>query len=145
MRRCNALGPILGWAAHMAKSSMDNRMAQYEITAAQNRVLMYLHHLEKPAPQCEVAEHLRVKPSTANGILDRMVDKGLVERTVSGQDALRRLISITEKGIAQCERTKEEFRAVEEQLVRGFTPEEEALLRRLLGRIIENLEEGQTC
>lgn len=145
MHRCSALGPMLGWAAQKAKACMDNRMAQYEITAAQNRVLMYLYHLEKPAPQCEVVEHLRVKPSTANGILDRMEDKGLVERTVSGKDARRRLISITEKGIAQCGRTQEEFRTVEELLVRGFTPEEEETFRRLLGRIIENLEEGQAC
>ena len=145
MRRCNALGPILGWAAHMAKSSMDNRMAQYEITAAQNRVLMYLHHLEKPAPQCEVAEHLRVKPSTANGSLDRMVDKGLVERTVSETDARRRLISITEKGVGQCELTRRKFQEVETLLVQGLSPEEEETFRRLLSRVIENLEEDQTC
>lgn len=145
MHRCSALGPMLGWAAQKAKACMDNRMAQYEITAAQNRVLMYLYQLKRPAAQCEVVEHLRVKPSTANGILDRMEDKGLVERTVSGKDARRRLISITEKGAAQCGRTQEEFRAVEELLVRGFTPEEEETFRRLLGRIIENLEEGQAC
>lgn len=145
MNFSNALGPMLSRAAHMARTCMDNRMAQYEITAAQNRVLMYLYHLGKAAPQCEVVEHLRVKPSTANGILDRMADKGLVERSISEADARRRMISITEKGVIQCGHTKEEFQTVESLLVRGLSPEEEETFRRLLNRIIENLEEEQTC
>ena len=145
MHHCSALGPALGRAAHLAKSCMDNRMAQYDITAAQNHVLMYLKHLEKPAPQCEVVAHLKVKPSTANGILDRMVDKGLVERTVSETDARRRLISITEKGVGQCELTRRKFQEVETLLVQGLSPEEEETFRRLLSRVIENLGEDQTC
>ena len=93
----DALGPALGRAAHLARASMDARMSRYEMTPTQSHVLMYLCFHGKQAPQCEVTAHLRVKPSTANGVLDRMVDKGLVERSVSGSDARRRLITITEK------------------------------------------------
>ena len=88
--------------------------------------------------------HLRVKPSTANGVLDRMVDKGLVERSVSGSDARRRLISITEKGLALQEQTQRSFQEVETVIGRGLTAEELETFCFLLGRITQNLEEDQT-
>ncbi len=139
----DALGPALGRAAHLARASMDARMSQYEITPAQNHVLMYLCHHGRQAPQCDVTAHLRVKPSTANGILDRMVDKGLVERTVSGSDARRRLITITEKGIARQEQSCQSFQVVESVISRGLTEEELETFRTLLDRITQNLEEDQ--
>ena len=143
MKHLGALGPCLGRAAHLSKGCMDRRMAQYDITAVQNHVLMYLHHSGGQAPQCEVTAHLKVKPSTVNGILDRMADKGLVERSVSGSDARRRLISITAKGTAQYELTERKFQEVEELLLRGFTEAEAESFKLLLGRVIENLEVDQ--
>ena len=141
----SVLGPSLGRAAHLARASMDARMSRYEMTPAQSHVLMYLCLHGKQAPQCEVTAHLRVKPSTANGVLDRMVDKGLVERSVSGSDARRRLITITEKGLALQEQSRRSFQEVEEVIVRGLTAEEVDTFRSLLDRITRNLEEDQTA
>ena len=142
----SVLGPSLGRAAHLARASMDARMSQYELTPSQSHVLMYLCRHGRQAPQCEVTAHLRVKPSTANGVLDRMVDKGLVERSVSGSDARRRLITITDKGLALQEQSLRNFQEVEEVISRGLTAEELETFRALLGRITQNLEEDQsTC
>ena len=140
----DALGPALGRAAHLARASMDARMSRYEITPTQNHVLMYLRLHDKRASQCEVTAYLRVKPSTANGILDRMVDKGLVERSISGSDARRRIITITEKGLALQEQSHREFQKVEAVIRRGLTAEEEKTFCALLERITQNLEEDQT-
>ena len=140
----DALGPSLGRAAHLVRASMDARMSRYEITPTQNHVLMYLRLHDKRASQCEVTAYLRVKPSTANGILDRMVDKGLVERSISGSDARRRIITITEKGLALQEQSHREFQKVEAVIRRGLTAEEEKTFCALLERITQNLEEDQT-
>lgn len=64
------------------------RLSQYEVTPAQTHVLLYLCRCGGQALQGQVTEFLKVKPSTANGILDRMMDKGLITRTVSGSDAV---------------------------------------------------------
>nr|WP_325186380.1 MarR family transcriptional regulator [uncultured Oscillibacter sp.] len=135
------LGPTLGWAAQMAKCAMDARVSRYDVTPVQTHVLMYLHQHGGQAPQREVTEFLRAKPSTVNGVLDRMEEKGLVRRSVSGQDARRRLITLTDKGAEQQARFAESFLASEEALVRGFSPEERETLLRLLDRIVENLKE----
>ena len=135
------LGPTLGWAAQMARCAMDARVSRYDVTPVQTHVLMYLHHHGGQAPQRELTEFLRAKPSTVNGVLDRMEEKGLVRRSVAGEDARRRLITLTDKGAEQQARFAESFLASEEALVRGFSPEERETLLRLLDRIVENLKE----
>ena len=135
------LGPTLGRAAHLAKANMGARVAQFDITPAQTHVLLYLHHHGGQAPQYELTSFLQVKPSTANGVLDRMEEKGLVRRSVSGKDARRRLISITDKGREQQTLFQESFLKTETIMVQGISQEHQALLLEILDHIIKNLEE----
>ena len=135
------LGPTLGWAAQMARCAMDARVSRYEVTPVQTHVLMYLHQHGGQVPQRELTEFLRAKPSTVNGVLDRMEEKGLARRSVIGEDARRRLITLTDKGREQQARLTESFLASEEAMVRGFTQEERDTLLRLLDRVVENLKE----
>ena len=135
------LGPTLGWAAQMAKCAMDARVSRYDVTPVQTRVLMYLNQHGGQVPQRELTEFMRAKPSTVNGILDRMEEKGLVRRSVIGEDARRRLITLTDKGREQQSRFTESFLANEEAMVRGFSPAERETLLELLERIVENLKE----
>ena len=139
MQPGNALGPMLGRGAHLVRARLDARLSQYEVTPAQTHVLLYLCRCEG-----QVTEFLKVKPSTANGILDRMMDKGLITRTVSGSDARQRLITLTGKGREQQALFEKGFQESEAVLVRGFTPQETELFRNLLERIIRNLEEDRT-
>jgi hypothetical protein len=78
MQEMKPLGPLLGYCAHLFRERLDARLAQDDVTPAQVRVIHYLYHQGGSAPQCEVTAHLKVKPSTANGILDRMEEKGLL-------------------------------------------------------------------
>ena len=140
----NDLGPLLGWSAHLARERMDARMSHIGITPAQTHVLVYLHRSGGQASQRELVEHLRVRPPTANGILDRLEENGLVVRSVIGSEARRRLITLTEKGEELQEQARLAFRDAEEMLSRGLAPEERAALVALLHRVISNLEEDRT-
>lgn len=135
------LGPALGWAAKLAKANMDARVSRYDVTPAQTHVLLYLQQHGGQVPQHELTGYLRVKPSTVNGVLDRMEEKGLVRRSVSGSDARRRLITLTEKGAEQQSAFQRSFLDVEETMVRGFSPQERESLLSLLDRVIQNLKE----
>ena len=130
----NALGPMLGHCAHLARERMDARMSRFGMTPAQTHVLRYLRQNGGQMPQRELLENLRVKPSTVNGILDRMEEKGLVERSVSGTDARQRVVVLTPAGIE---------REAEALIARGLTEEETDTLRSLLERVIHNLEEDR--
>ena len=142
LRREPSLGPTLGWAAQLAKARMDARVSQYDVTPAQTHVLLYLHHHGGgQVLQHELTGHMRVKPSTMNGVLDRMEEKGLVRRSISGRDARRRLITLTEKGEEQQALFQQSFLDAEEAMVRGFTAQEREALLSLLERVIQNLKE----
>lgn len=143
MHEIRALGPLLGCCGHLARERMDARLAQSDVTPAQVRVLHYLYHRGNQAPQCEVTEFLRVKPSTANGILDRMEEKGLVERTAHDGDARKKRIVLTEKGGALQESCRQVFLETEALLMRGLSAEEQDTLFALLRRVMTNLEEDR--
>ena len=138
-----ALGPMLGCCAHMARERMDARMSRFGMTPAQTHVLLHLHQSGGQLPQRELLDSLKVKPSTVNGILDRMEEKGLVERTVSGTDARQRLVALTLAGRKREEQVKQAFLEAEALIVRGLTKEERDTLRSLLERVIQNLEEDR--
>ena len=138
-----ALGPMLGCCAHMARERMDARMSRFGMTPAQTHVLLHLHQSGGQLPGRELLDSLKVKPSTVNGILDRMGEKGLVERTVSGTDARQRLVALTLAGRKREEQVKQAFLEAEALIVRGLTKEETDTLRSLLERVIQNLEEDR--
>ena len=136
-----SLGPTLSWAAQMSKAAMDARVSRYDVTPGQTHILLYLNQQGGHALQHELTGYQRVKPSTVNGLLDRMEEKGLVRRSVSGADARRRLITLTEKGAEQQALFRQSFLDVEDAMVRGFTSDEKETLTALLNRVIQNLKE----
>lgn len=140
------LGPLLGHVAQLSKACMDDRVSRFDVTPVQAHVLLYLNCRGGQVPQHELTGLRRVKPSTMNGVLDRLEEKGFVRRSVSGSDARRRLVTLTPKGAEQQALFQESFLEVEQSMTRGFTPEERVLLPALLERVIQNLEEDRaTC
>ena len=139
----NALGPMLGRCAHLARERMDARMSRFGMTPAQTHVLRFLRLNGGQMPQRELLENLKVKPSTVNGILDRMEEKGLVERSVSGTDARRRVVALTPAGLEREAEAKQSFLEAEALIAKGMTKEETDTLHSLLERVIHNLEEDR--
>lgn len=139
----NDLGFLLGFTGKLMKERMDARMTQYGVTPAQNHVVNALTKNGGQATQRDLCACMRVKPSTLNGILDRMEEKGIVERSVNGSDARCREITLTRRGSELQAETQRAFQETEAMLLNGFTQEETEMLRSLLGRLIENLEEDR--
>lgn len=143
MRHEQALGPMLGWGAHLARERMDARMAAYDVTPAQGRVLLYLCEHGGASSQQELTEFLKVKPSTANGILNRMEEKGMVQRAVSVEDGRRRLVSVTQRGRERKAQLQEAFCSTEAVMMNGLSEAECSQLLQLLQRVIGNLKEDR--
>lgn len=144
MQERKALGPMLGWGGRIARERMEARLTQYDVTPTQTHVLLYLRRQKGQALQCELTEYLKVKPSTANGILDRMAEKELVTRSVSGSDARQRLIALTNKGEKQQELLEQSLWDTEAVIAQGLTNQELTVFRAVLGKIIQNLKEDRT-
>ena len=138
------LGRMIGYCAHLGMRYNDRqlRRAGDDVTPVQSHVLLYLSCLgsDREANQRDLERELHLKPSTVNGIVGRLEEKGYISRRASPADGRCRLVTLTEAG----QKKANAFRAVltdtDRRFSFGLTAEEEALLRSLLSRVIANLE-----
>lgn len=70
---------------------------KYSVTAAQLNCLLALHE-SGPLPLSHIAKLIMVKSSTVTGIIDRLEQKGLVERVRNSRDRRVITIKLTEAG-----------------------------------------------
>ena len=144
MDKLPELGRMISYCGHLGKLSNDQllRQAGYDVTPVQTPLLLHLACWtgEQEASQRDLERKLRLKPSTVNGIVDRLEAKGYVSRRASPQDGRVRLVSLTEAGRSKVQ----DFHVIVEETERRFTAslseQERGQLRKLLSRIIENLE-----
>ena len=109
--------------------------------------LLNLHGTDGQVNQKTLERHLMVKPSTVNGIVDRLEEKGMVRRSVSEWDGRCRLLSLTEEGRRFHDDFQDVLRQVNGRLERGFSQEEKAVFTDFLLRAARNLadEEETEC
>jgi len=136
------LGHLINHCGHMVRLFIDMKMREYDTTPVQSHALMFLKRMEgrEEITQRHLERELRLKPSTVNGLVDRLEERGLVVRKTSPADARCRLLALTAAGHALADAFAETFHQAEAQLSAVFTADEEAQLRALLSRLITNLE-----
>jgi len=142
MDRTPPLGHLINHCGHMVRLYIDMRMRAYDTTPVQSHILMFLKRMEgqQEITQRHLERELRLKPSTVNGLVDRLEERGLIARKTSKSDARCRLLILTEAGHALADAFAETFHQAEAHLSDEFTAEEEEQLRALLTRLITNLE-----
>uniref|UniRef100_A0A7C3RLE7 MarR family transcriptional regulator n=1 Tax=Dictyoglomus thermophilum TaxID=14 RepID=A0A7C3RLE7_DICTH len=89
--------------------------------------------------QKEIAEELKIKPSTVTLILRRMKKRGLVSSKRDEKDKRYTKVYLTEDGKKFICRLREIYRQLEEECFNGFSDEEKDQLMNFLRRVIDNL------
>lgn len=138
-RKPEHFGPLMGFCDHQIQILMGRRLKQYDVSPMQCHTLTFLRRAQGEATQKQLEQFLMVKPSTVNGIVDRLEAKGFVTRVASKEDARCRILHLTEKGQAFYDEFTEIVSQVNGVLERGFSPEELAQFRDLLSRLADNL------
>lgn len=90
--------------------------------------------------QKEIAETLRLRPSTVTAVLKGMERAGLLKREPDPEDMRVSRVYLTEKGKHLKKDVEEIIKTLEEECFAGFTLEEKVLLRRFLIQIRDNLK-----
>ena len=80
-----------------------------------------------------------IQPSTVNGIVSRLEEKGLITRAADARDGRCRILTLTESGHSVRDGSQQAIAQVEQQMEQGFTAEELTQLRALLLRVADNL------
>ena len=120
---------------------MNEMFRQWQLTAAQAQILFYLYHRQQEAGPVNIralSRWLRQSHVTVLGVIDRMEQKGFVRTETDPKDKRSRCILLTDRAHQAKADIGARFRAANEALVRGFTPEEQAALGRMMDRLLEN-------
>ena len=138
------LGRLLGWCGHLVHQRMNENLCRYDLTPAQAHVILYL--LRSPEPgrvnQRALEAELRVRPSTVNGIVERLEERGFITRRTGEHDARCRYILVTEKGRVLEKELSAGIAETERRITHGFSTEETEQVAGYLERMIRNLTDG---
>ena len=132
-------GMLLGYCDHQTHKFMNRLLREYDVSPMQCRTLTFLHDAPGEVNQKTLERYLMVKPSTVNGIVDRLVEKGMLTRSPGEKDGRCRILRLTACGQQFYDDFVSITHEIETLVQRGMTPQEVDTLRRLLLRAAENL------
>ncbi|MFI6322031.1 MarR family winged helix-turn-helix transcriptional regulator [Nonomuraea sp. NPDC050556] len=125
--RMGVLGTIVG-------DRFAERLAVHDVKPKHVAMLSVLES-GMAASQLEVAKIMRVAPSLVVSLADHLEGLGAVRRERDPEDRRRQVLALTEEGRGLLARCTALARAMDEELVGGLAPEEEAGLRNVLRRL----------
>lgn len=102
-------------AAGFVRDRIDRALATHGITHGQYNVLRILRGAYPNGyPRCDVAERMLERAPDVTRLIDRLEDRGFVERDRSGTDRRLSITRITAPGLSLLERIDPDIRAVHE-------------------------------
>ncbi|WP_165357588.1 MarR family winged helix-turn-helix transcriptional regulator [Sphingosinicella sp. CPCC 101087] len=124
------------------RARLDEITRKHNLTAGDYTMLSFLKRLE-PCSAAELSREQRITPQAATQQIAQLKAKGMV--TAQEKEANRRisLISMTADGRETLAAINSEARALEEEILAGFTPEQKDLLLALMARSVDLAEERQ--
>jgi DNA-binding MarR family transcriptional regulator len=134
---------ILLKRVHLAtRRAFDEALAQHDLTGPQVEVMQHVW-LQDGAEQRMLQECMVITSATLTGIVDGLVERGLVERRLHPHDARVKQLFLTGKGRDLGEVIPTIAAQIEAQLTQGFSAAEQALLLDWLRRMEDNI--GSHC
>jgi MarR family transcriptional regulator, organic hydroperoxide resistance regulator len=137
-RRSTAAGEA--WALmhelfHASKRRFHAVAAEFDLSPPQVRALGVLDPA-RPVPMSELAEALHCDNSNVTGIVDRLEDRGLVERRSATHDRRVKMLAVTPRGAEVRARLAERLEQARAPLAR-LSPEDQRTLRDIMRRALE--------
>lgn len=123
------------------KDLINQRFSEENLTGGQIGILFYLYgHADHPVNQKELCEAIRVTHPTMIGFLDRLEEKGMIERQVNPENKKSRIVQMTDKAKTVVRDHCNYHEELQANLVEGMSKAEAEELDRLLAIACKNLE-----
>ena len=113
--------------------------AGLSLTIAQAGILFWLQQKDM-RPMSELGRIVRIDNSAVTRLIDNLEKNELVERHVARDNRRSILIHITPKGIAAITKAKKIVSSINEEVKKGFTPDEIETYKKVLSEIVEKFK-----
>lgn len=122
---------LLAKAYQRAHSAFKLKLAPFGITPVQHLILAVLAEEEYLLP-AEISERVAMDGATLSGVLDRMVEAGLIKKEGNPEDRRSIRVSLSPKARRMREELAEQRKSINDELTAKFSLEEKLLLKRML-------------
>lgn len=125
------------------KLKLARDLARYGITFPQFMVLIALERTQESSRMGPLASSTLQSLPAMTGIVDRLEERGLVQRQRDPNDRRSVVVCLTEKGKALLSQIKTERQQALEEIFRVLTPEERVFLNSVLEKLTRALETSE--
>ena len=141
MSRNYSCGTLLKQLHDIMEKNANNVLREQNLTISQSGVLVLLDEKEgKTASFKELEKEFGVSQPTMAGILNRLVQKDLVEVLTDSEDKRIRKAHLTQKGADKCKEGYKHMNSAEEQLLKSLTDDEKKEFNRLLSKVRKSFD-----
>ena len=141
MSRNYSCGALLKQIHDIMEKNANNVLREQDLTISQSGVLVLLDEKEgKTASFKDLEKEFGVSQPTMVGILNRLVQKGLVEVLTDSEDKRIRKAHLTQKGADKCKEGYKHMNSAEEQLLKSLTNNEKKEFNRLLLKVKKSFD-----
>ena len=141
MRERRTIGLLIKQINNVYEKELNRMMKSLGITSSQCAVLDYLFHSnEEEVTQRDIERHLSLKNPTVTGLLQRLEEKGFIEKETAADNKKHVNLLLTDSAnelIQDGIRVQKQFA---EDMLRGLTKEEIALCKQVFQKICDNAE-----
>lgn len=131
--------PIFQDLARFRAIIFDAKLKPHDMTMSQGFVLVHLWR-ENGLRQLDLAGRMQVATVTVSKLIDRLEERGFVERRADAKDRRSNRVFATDKGLAQVKTLTKTVLEVDKIANAGLDPEELAITLKVLGQMRENLK-----
>lgn len=135
-----AVGQLLRLDRHH-RCIIERQVGEMGLHRSQHRVLLYLNRHRETPSQAELARFLEISPPAVANTLKRLEAEGYIRRTCSKTDSRNNVITITDKGRAVLEDTRQRFDSVDAAMFAGISDEETECFLDIVDRLQSNLKD----
>ena len=130
---------FLSMAVHsMIQKNFMEQVKSSGLTSGQPKVLDYLRD-HNGANQKEIAAACHIEPGSLTSVLNRMEEKGLIERRMLDGNRRTFYIFMTDEGSRLKDLVEDNFASIEKKSFRNISSEDQASFMETFSKIYENL------
>ena len=134
-----SLGTLAAAVRRRLKHVVGARLVPFRLTIQQAWVLLVLHE-QGPSSLHPLAQQTWMDDPTASRVVKAMVGRGLLRTQPDPKHGRRILISLTPEALPIAQELQQIVAGIRASLVRGLSPDQQALLREGLLAMIANLD-----
>ncbi|MGT2785886.1 MarR family winged helix-turn-helix transcriptional regulator [Streptococcus merionis] len=138
MELYESLGFLLNYSARLIKRKLDQELKQYHLTTSQWAILKILAE-QNHISQAELANLTGTDRANCGTVLDKLLSKKFIEKSLSSKDRRSYIISITPPALELVEQIVSVVAQTNRQALKGFSKAEQEQFVNDLNLVINNL------